>query len=68
MKVMNDIASEFSIKWDSEAFEQRMSKTTVIPQVCLSLYLIFTILIELIPMVCSHWNSCDLFNCSLGPS
>ncbi|XWS69878.1 hypothetical protein CRYUN_Cryun03dG0001700 [Craigia yunnanensis] len=32
VKVMHDIASEFSIKWDSEAFEQRMSKSTVIPQ------------------------------------
>ncbi|KAE8705860.1 Detected protein of unknown function [Hibiscus syriacus] len=32
VKVMHDIASEFSIKWDSEAFKQRMSKPTVIPQ------------------------------------
>ncbi|XP_022755054.1 uncharacterized protein LOC111303217 [Durio zibethinus] len=32
VKVMHDIASEFSIKWDSGAFERRMSKTTVIPQ------------------------------------
>ncbi|GMI89489.1 hypothetical protein HRI_002618200 [Hibiscus trionum] len=32
VKVMNDIASEFSIKWDSKAFEQRMSKPPVIPQ------------------------------------
>ncbi|XWS26864.1 hypothetical protein CRYUN_Cryun26dG0067000 [Craigia yunnanensis] len=32
VKVMHDIASEFSIKWDSEAFERRMSKPTVIPQ------------------------------------
>ncbi|XVF34821.1 hypothetical protein REPUB_Repub18cG0091400 [Reevesia pubescens] len=30
VKVMHDIASEFSIKWDSEAFERRMSKPTVI--------------------------------------
>ncbi|XVE70351.1 hypothetical protein DITRI_Ditri10aG0065700 [Diplodiscus trichospermus] len=32
VKVMHDIASEFSIKWDFEAFERRMSKTTVIAQ------------------------------------
>ncbi|KAK8595612.1 hypothetical protein V6N13_000317 [Hibiscus sabdariffa] len=32
VKVMHDIASEFSIKWDSEAFKRRMSKPTVIPQ------------------------------------
>ncbi|XVE98187.1 hypothetical protein REPUB_Repub03eG0084000 [Reevesia pubescens] len=32
VKVMHDIESEFSIKWDSEAFERRMSKPTVIPQ------------------------------------
>ncbi|KAE8682825.1 Detected protein of unknown function [Hibiscus syriacus] len=32
VKVMNDIASEFSIKWDSEAFKQRMSKPAVIPK------------------------------------
>ncbi|XP_022749810.1 uncharacterized protein LOC111299098 isoform X2 [Durio zibethinus] len=32
VKVMHDIASEFSIKWDSEAFERRMSQPTVIPQ------------------------------------
>ncbi|KAA3481983.1 polycomb group protein FERTILIZATION-INDEPENDENT SEED 2-like [Gossypium australe] len=30
--VMHDIASEFSIKWDSKAFERRMSKPAVIPQ------------------------------------
>ncbi|KAK6236315.1 Vacuolar protein sorting-associated protein Ist1 - like 10 [Theobroma cacao] len=32
VKVMHDIASEFSINWNSEAFERRMSKPTVIPQ------------------------------------
>ncbi|KAL4303455.1 hypothetical protein GQ457_10G000440 [Hibiscus cannabinus] len=32
VKVMNDIASEFSVKWDSKAFERRMSKPPVIPQ------------------------------------
>ncbi|MBA0567971.1 hypothetical protein Golob_005499 [Gossypium lobatum] len=32
VKVMHDIGSEFSIKWDSEAFQRRMSKPTVIPQ------------------------------------
>ncbi|OMO58027.1 hypothetical protein COLO4_34915 [Corchorus olitorius] len=32
VKVMHDIASEFSIKWDSEAFERRMSKPTVVPK------------------------------------
>ncbi|XWS72013.1 hypothetical protein CRYUN_Cryun02cG0004300 [Craigia yunnanensis] len=32
VKVLHDIASELSIQWDSEAFERRMSKTTVIPQ------------------------------------
>ncbi|TYI17190.1 hypothetical protein ES332_A07G006600v1 [Gossypium tomentosum] len=30
--VMHDIASEFSIKWDSKAFERRMSEPAVIPQ------------------------------------
>nr|KJB06981.1 hypothetical protein B456_001G005200 [Gossypium raimondii] len=30
--VMHDIASEFSIKWDSKAFERRMSEPVVIPQ------------------------------------
>ncbi|XVF49202.1 hypothetical protein PTKIN_Ptkin03bG0249600 [Pterospermum kingtungense] len=32
VKVMHDIASEHSIKWDSEAFERRMSKNTVLPK------------------------------------
>ncbi|GMI94809.1 hypothetical protein HRI_003150200 [Hibiscus trionum] len=32
VKVMNDIASEFSIKWDSKAFERRMSKPPMIPK------------------------------------
>ncbi|GMI97719.1 IST1-LIKE 7 [Hibiscus trionum] len=32
VKVMHDIASEFSIKWDSEAFKRRMSKPTAVPQ------------------------------------
>ncbi|XVF88523.1 hypothetical protein PTKIN_Ptkin19aG0057200 [Pterospermum kingtungense] len=32
VKVMHDIASEFSIKWDSEAFERRMFKPSLIPQ------------------------------------
>ncbi|XP_039054911.1 uncharacterized protein LOC120197452 [Hibiscus syriacus] len=32
VKVMNDIVSEFSIKWDSKAFERRMSKPPLIPQ------------------------------------
>ncbi|KAK8535463.1 hypothetical protein V6N13_081591 [Hibiscus sabdariffa] len=32
VKVMNDIASEFSIKWDSKAFERRMSKPPVVPK------------------------------------
>ncbi|XP_039041398.1 uncharacterized protein LOC120180038 isoform X1 [Hibiscus syriacus] len=32
VKVMHDIASEFSINWDSEAFKRRMSKPNVIPQ------------------------------------
>ncbi|PPR97967.1 hypothetical protein GOBAR_AA22697 [Gossypium barbadense] len=30
--VMHDIASEFSIKWDSKAFKRRMSEPAVIPQ------------------------------------
>ncbi|XP_014516036.1 uncharacterized protein LOC106773795 [Vigna radiata var. radiata] len=29
VQLMQDIASEFSIKWDSKAFEQRMSKSSV---------------------------------------
>ncbi|KAE8687521.1 Detected protein of unknown function [Hibiscus syriacus] len=32
VKVMNDIVSEFSIKWDSKAFERRMSKPPPVPQ------------------------------------
>ncbi|KAL4295303.1 hypothetical protein GQ457_12G023310 [Hibiscus cannabinus] len=32
VRVMHDIASEFSIKWDSEAFKRRMSKPTVVPK------------------------------------
>ncbi|GMJ07440.1 IST1-LIKE 7 [Hibiscus trionum] len=32
VKVMHDVASEFSIKWDSEAFKRRMSKPAMIPQ------------------------------------
>ncbi|KAL4318787.1 hypothetical protein GQ457_18G000790 [Hibiscus cannabinus] len=32
VKVMNDIASEFSIKWDSKALERRMSKPPVVPK------------------------------------
>ncbi|KAK8660564.1 hypothetical protein V6N13_051486 [Hibiscus sabdariffa] len=32
VKAMNDIASEFSLKWDSKAFERRMSKPPVVPK------------------------------------
>lgn len=32
VKLMQDIASEFSIRWDSRAFEQRMSRTSLTVQ------------------------------------
>ncbi|KAE8658135.1 Detected protein of unknown function [Hibiscus syriacus] len=32
VEVIHDIASEFSIKWDSDAFKRRMCKPNVIPQ------------------------------------
>ncbi|XP_062090761.1 uncharacterized protein LOC133797022 [Humulus lupulus] len=32
VRLMKDIALEFSIKWDSKAFEQRMNKPPMIPQ------------------------------------
>ncbi|KAJ0090556.1 hypothetical protein Patl1_13227 [Pistacia atlantica] len=35
VQLMQDIASEFSIKWDSRAFQQMMSKPSASPQVCL---------------------------------
>lgn len=34
VKLMKDIATEFSIKWDSKAFEQRMNKPSTFEHVC----------------------------------